>query len=190
MKILSISKYAMFLFAFGLLLTSCAKENTDETEEVAETNYEIEISLRGVTNTYDAYAAYCNENGIESFSVSNKLNLLDNDVWTTDIVEGDFVIHYRSDANGSFTLGGAIIESTLTDGTVIKNFTTAVESSEGENPLVDVNITTANSTEVIGSMSGDFLVILDPITQQFDQVPFAVRFAGEVDPSLTPIYCE
>ncbi len=182
MKQLSILKYALSLLFFSALITSCTKENSEVIEDIV-TTYEMEVTLRGVTTTYDAYAAYCNENGIESFSVSNNLLLLGNDAWGSEITDGDFVVHYRKDATSEFSLGGTIIESTI-DSMVTKTFTLTDES------MIDITIDAANSTEVLGSMSGDFLVFTNIINEEFDLVPFSVTFAGQVDSALTPIFCE
>lgn len=190
MKHLRILNFALCLFTFSLLMTSCSKENVEEIEEVTETTYEMRVTLRSTLRSYDAFAAYCNQNGVESFSVSNNLELLDNDNWTEDIEDGDFVIHYRSDADGALSLSGAIIESTTPSGDTIKNFSTAVDDPNSGQTLATLTIDTANSTEIIGSMSGDFLVLIDPLSGVIDQVPFEVSFAGEVDPSLTPILCQ
>ena len=180
MKNLAILRYGMCLFVFSLLITSCSKEEAEEIIETPiETEYKMEVTLRGSTTTYDAFAAYCNTNGIESFSVSNNADLLGNDLWSSDIEEGDFVVHYRSDANGEFSLGGTIFD---TNG--IKVLTITDDSS------VDITVDAANSTEVLGSMSGDFLVITDPVAGTVEFVPFSVSFAGEVDGSLVPILCQ
>ena len=174
--------YLFCLFAFTALLSSCSKENSDEIEDIIVTEYKMDVTMRGVSVIYDAYAAYCNENGVESFSVSNNLNLLSNDAWANDISGGDFVIHYRKDDSSEFSVGGTIIESTI-DGEIVKNFTLTDDSQ------VEIIVDTANSTEVIGSMSGNFLVIADPIAPDFEFVPFSVNFAGEVDSELEPIFC-
>lgn len=183
MKSLTILKTALFMFAFALLMTSCTKENSDTLEDVVEEKYQMEVTVRGSSTTYDAYAAYCNVDGIESFSVSNNVALLGNDLWSEDIVEGDFVIHYRKDESSEFSLGGTIIESTV-DGETLKNFTLTDDS------LIDIAVDTANETEVLGSMSGNFLVLVDVVDVEFESVPFSVTFAGEVDSDLTPIFCE
>lgn len=183
MKKLTILRFAALFLTMTAILSSCSKENTEVIEEVIETKYEMEVTVRGVSNTYDAFAAYCDENGIVSFSVSNNAALLGNDLWTSEINEGDFVVHYRMDAEGSFSLGGTILETEI-DGQTIKNFTLTDASQ------VDIDIETANETEVLGSLDGDFLVITDPISGGFEMVPFSVTFAGEVDGDLTPIFCQ
>ncbi len=185
-----ILKWTLCFFAFSAILVSCTDEvdTIIEEEEVLETG--MEVTIRGNSVSYDAYAAYCNENGVESFSVSNNLNLLDNDAWASDIAEGDFVIHYATTAEGSYSIAGAIIESTLSDGTVVKNFTNAVDDQSNPSALATIEVTTANDTEVVGSMSGDFLVLLDPANGDFEMVPFSATFVGEVDSSLTPLFCQ
>jgi len=191
MKSKTILKYTFLFFAFTLFLASCADDNFDEIEEIEETIeeemeetvYEMQIVLRNDTTVTDAFGAYCDQNGVTAWSVSNNLDLLGNDLWTGDINDGDFVIHFREDANSAFTLGGTIISSDV-NGQTFKTLSLTDES------LIDVTVDTANSTEIIGSMSGTFLVLVDPIQPVLDTVSFAVNFAADIDPALIPIFCE
>ena len=176
-------RFAICLFALSTILTSCSKENTEvieETVEVIETG--MEVTLRGVTTTYDAYAAYCNTNGIESFSVSNNPNLLGNELWANSLADEDFIIHYRKDGTTEFAIGGTVLLTEF-------NGQPAYTISFTDDSTVDIVIDEANSTEVLGSMSGDFLEFVDPITGTFNTVPVSVTFAAEVDPNLVPILC-
>lgn len=182
MKSLTIMKYVLCLAAFSLMMTSCSKENSEEVE-VVDKDYGMEVTIRSSSSTYDAYAAYCNENGIESFSVSNNADLLGNDVWAENIADGDFVIHYRNDGTDEVTIGGTLIESTA-GGQTLKTL------SLTDSSLADITIDTADASEVTGSMTGDFLVLINPLTQEFETVSFSVTFAGEVDSAITPILCQ
>ena len=176
-------RFAICLFALSTILTSCSKENKEEiveTVEVIETG--MEVTLRGVTTTYDAYAAYCNDNGIESFSVSNNPDLLGNDFWTGSLAEDDFIIHYRKDGTSEFALGGVVLEGEL-------NGQPTYTVSLTDDTSVDITVDEANSTQVLGSMSGDFFDIPDPVTGVLNGVPFSVTFAAEVDSALVPIFC-
>lgn len=183
MKSLSNLKFAFLFLVVTATITSCSKENVEEIVETPiGTEYKMEITLRGSSTSYDAYAAYCNENGVESFSISNNAALLGNDLWSSDVADQDFVVHYRKDANSEFFLGGTIIESTF-DGQPLTNFTLTDESA------VDFTIDVANETEVIGSMEGDFLILIN-LDGALEEVPFSVTFAGQVDPAIVPIFCE
>lgn len=167
------------MFAFSIFMTSCAKE--ENIEVVEETVEEIQpimaLTINGVTNTYDAYAAYCEENGVVSATVSNNQALLDGPINTEDLAIGDFIVLYRNDGtNPVVTLGGA-----------------GFENSNGEQWFVldteaTVNITEANSTVVSGDMEGTFFLgVPGPNAETAD---YSVEFTAEVIPGITPVLCQ
>ncbi|MFK8009544.1 MAG: hypothetical protein AB8H03_24495 [Saprospiraceae bacterium] len=177
-------KFAFCMFALTFFMTSCSKENVEVIEETVETlEIGMAVTLRGVTTTYDAYAAYCNVNGTEAYSVSNNAELLNNDIWTATLAEGDFVIHYKNDGTSEFFLGGTILEGEFNGQPI-----TALSMTDGN--TANISVTEANSTQVVGSMDGDFLFITDPVTNTFEMVPFAVTFTAEVDPNVVPVFCD
>jgi len=176
-------KFAFVVLALSFMMTSCSKENTEVIEEKVEVLEQgMTVTLRGVTTNYDAYAAYCNENGIESFSVSNNPDLLGNDLWSGSLAEDDFIIHYRNDGTSEFALGGATFEVDY-NGQTIKVLSMTDDSS------INITIDEANSTQVLGAMSGDFVVPVDPIAGTFNMEAFSVTFAAEVDPAVVPVFC-
>ena len=176
-------KFALVVFALSFMMTSCSKENVEVIEEKVEAlDQGMAVTLRGVTTNYDAYAAYCNDNGIESFSVSNNPDLLGNDLWSSSIAEDDFIIHYRNDGTTQFALGGATFEVEL-NGQTTKVLSITDDSS------ANITIDEANSTQVLGAMSGDFLVPIDPLAGTFNMEAFSVTFVAEVDPAVVPVFC-
>lgn len=173
-----IFRFTICFFSLSVLLTSCSKENSEEMETVIEDiEFIMEVTLRGETTTFDAFAAYCNENGIESFGVSNNKDLLSNEFWAGSLAADDFIINYRKDGSSEFTISGATFETTLNGvpGLII--------SQDLDN---DVVIDEANATQVIGSLSGTF--IIDPLTGEM--ASYSATFAAEVDPDIVPILCQ
>lgn len=180
MKISYLLKFAVCVFAFTMLMTSCGKENIEEVEEtVEEIQPVILITLNGVTTQYTAYAAYCEINGATALSVSNNPDILDNEFWNTgSLAEDDFVVHYRTDGTTTTSMGGAVFNSDFM-GQPILAF---VQDTEA-----DVTINDANSTAVSGGLSGTFFTgVPGPNTTTVD---YSVDFLAEVDASLTPLFC-
>ncbi len=172
-------KFAFCMFALTFFMTSCSKENVEEIEETVEVIQPVmALTISGTTTNYTAYAAYCNVNGVEAVAVSNNEALLDTDVWTANLAEDDFILHYRNDGTLITTMGGAA-------------FATEVNGQPGLTLSLDteatVTIDEANSDFVNGSMSGTFFIdIPGPNAQTAD---YSVEFSAEVNPSVTPVFC-
>ncbi len=172
-------RFAFCLFALPLILTSCGKENKETIEEIVEEfNPSMLLTINGVSNEISAYAAYCNVDSIESFSVSNNPAILDNDLWTGLISEGDFVIHYKKDPTLEFTLSGAVFNLVDPNGESFIGLTQGLDN--------DIIIDEANNEQIIGSMSGEFLINL----ATGETAPYEVEFAAVVDPNKIPVYCQ
>ena len=162
-------------------MTSCSKDNVDiiEEEEIGPVESKISITMRGATVDYDAYAAYCNVDGVESLAVSNNPDILDNEFWSTgSLSENDFVVHYKNDGSVITSLGGAVFESEFM-GQPILTFSLT--------PDATVNITASNSDFVTGDMTGSFLIGA-PDSPEF--VDFTVDFTAEVIGDLVPLFCD
>ena len=172
-------KFVVCLFAVATIVSSCAKENKDVIEETVEDiNPVLLITINGVTNQYDAYAAYCNDNGVEALSVSNNPLLLDTLVDITNFEEDDFLVYYRNDGTTITTMGGATFVTDMNG----QPFTTVSLDSDA-----DITIDEANSTFVQGSMSGTFFVTVPgPNATTAD---YSVEFLAEVDPNLVALFC-
>lgn len=182
MKNSIILKFALVIFFLSFIMTSCSKENVEiiEEKEVEQQSTPVLlITMNGVTTQYDAYAAYCNENGVEAVAVSNNPDILDNEFWTTgSLAENDFVVHYRNDGTTEISLGGAVFNSEFM-GQQILLFVQDTEAT--------VNITDANETFVTGDMSGTFFTgIPGPNATTVD---YSVQFSAEVDSDLVPLFC-
>ncbi len=159
------------LFVAGIFMVSCSKENEiieEEIEEVVETTAELTINNRSFT--YDAYALYCNENGKEFISVSNKIGLLGTEIFSEDLEEGDFMFLYANNDDGEYGIGGAIFTEEVTG----SPFTTVSFT-----PDIDYTFETSDEATVSGSMSGDFLVF-GPDGEPGSFLPFEVTYTAEI----------
>lgn len=196
-------RFAICLFALSTILTSCSKENSEVVEEtIEEAKPLLLISMNGLTTEYNAYAAYCNNNGSEAITVSNNPALLDEFNWIGSMAADDFIILYKNDGTTEVSIGGTAFTVINTNGDEV---VAAVLSGDA-----DVNITESNSTQVAGDMSGTFTVQTDEFTESFTfgegddelvidvsapgvnetTVTFSATFLAEVDPLATPVLCD
>jgi hypothetical protein len=141
-------KFALCMFAFTFFMTSCSKENVEVIEEeVVVIQPIMALTVNGVTTEYDAFAAYCNENGKEYLQVSNNQLLLGGELIAEDFQLNDFLIMYGADGTDTSTLGGAAFED------VVGGTTMTAIVLDG---AATITIDEANSELAEGSMTGTF----------------------------------
>ncbi len=159
------------LFVSGMLLVSCSKEN-DIIEEVVEETVETtaEFTINNRTFTYDAYAWYCNENGKEFISVSNKESLLGIEIYAENLEDGDFMFIYSNNEDGEYGLGGAVFTEEVTG----SPFTTVSFT-----PDIEYEVSASDESTVTGSMSGSFLVF-NGEGEPGDFLPFEISYNAEI----------
>jgi hypothetical protein len=159
-------KFALCMFAFTFFMTSCSKENVEVIEEeVVVIQPIMALTVNGVTTEYDAFAAYCNENGKEYLQVSNNQLLLGGELIAEDFQLNDFLIIYGNDGTNSTTLGGAAFEDVV-GGTTITAIVIDAAAA--------ITIDEANSDLAEGSMTGSFNL------PSGETVDYAVTFTAEV----------
>lgn len=156
-KILSI------LFLSSLFMVSCEKENIDEVEEevVEEIDSEITISIRGETNTYDAFAAYCDDgsDSVQFWQVSNNTLLLGEEAMLEDFQVNDFLIFYSKLGNEELSYAGATFQDIMNGDTI-----TSTILGPGE-----LTVTEANDQHIEGTMEGVFVLNNGEIVDYFTE---------------------
>lgn len=162
-------KFTFCIFTLAIFMTSCSKEENKEIieEQVIETVEPILlITINGVTNEYNAYASYCNDNGKEFLQVSNNQLLLDTTLIVENFQVDDFLLFYTSDGENEFALGGATFEDDF-NGTPITSVILDAEAAE-------ITIDEITSEYAKGSMTGEFTLL------NGNTAPYSVEFTAEI----------
>jgi len=174
MKFNKLMKSFGFVLVASLFIVSCSDENSvilEEQEEVLENGIEFVVDGRSIV--FDAEAIYCNANGKELLSVSNSPDLLGNiEFELEDIEVDDYLLNMVVDpnGNGTFDIGGVVFGESLTGNPDLTQASFIVG--------IDIDITSNDGTSVIGSFSGDFLVL--SATGEITEIPYTVNFNAEI----------
>ena len=169
-------QFTNYLKSFGLLffaclfMASCEKDSTllETKEEVVEPGVNMTIGTRTITT--DAFALYCDENGKEGLSVSNREDLLDGTINSQDYEEGDFLFTYVADGTGTYSTGGGFFDAE-TIGTSFSQFILT--------NLLDITIDSNDGESVVGSMEGTILALDDNLELTIE-LPVSVVYNATV----------